>query len=94
MDDRISPPRPDLQALGIEFGPTPVLAIGKDVYCDTSFQLFTLQAIFPEEALPTAPLENLYRAWSTEVKHRALAIVPLKVLPQGMIADRAKMFCM
>jgi hypothetical protein len=67
-----------------------VLAIGKDIYCDSSLQLAVLQATFPDVALPSLPNEDAYRAWATELRSRAVAIVPVHKFPPEMIADRAK----
>lgn len=44
-------PRPDLQQLGINYRRIPLLAIGKDIYCDTSLILEKLEALFPGQKL-------------------------------------------
>ena len=40
-------PRPDLEALGINYRRIPIVAIGKDVYCDTLLILDKLERLFP-----------------------------------------------
>lgn len=45
------PPRPALQQLGITYRRIPVLAIGADVYFDTSLAVVALEEAFPEVSL-------------------------------------------
>jgi hypothetical protein len=88
----LNPPRKDLEALGITYGRIPILAIGKDVYCDSAFQIATLQRMFKEKALPTTHREDAYRAWGQELRSRSVSILPVKALSAEMLADRAKLF--
>ncbi|KAJ8115149.1 hypothetical protein OPT61_g3136 [Boeremia exigua] len=44
-------PRPDIQQLGINYRRIPVLAIGRDIYCDTSLMLEKLETLFPGQGL-------------------------------------------
>lgn len=92
---RLSPPRKELEALGITYGRIPVDAVGKDVYCDSSFQLATLQSLFPTTALSRTATEDAYRAWGTELRQMAVAlnaVTPAKAFTPEFIADRAKIF--
>ena len=43
----ITMPRPDLASLGVKYRRIPVVAIGKDFYCDTLLILEKLEKIFP-----------------------------------------------
>jgi hypothetical protein len=86
----LNPPRFELFQLGIKYGRVPVLAIGKDIYCDSSLQLAALQATFVNQALPTSLNEDAYRAWGIEMRSRAVAVVPVQKFPPEIIADRAK----
>lgn len=43
-------PRPELsELLGIAYRRIPVLAIGNDVYCDTSLIVSTLERVYPQD---------------------------------------------
>lgn len=68
-------PRPDLKALGVNYRRIPVLAIGRDIYCDTRLQLKALEAHFPASAknpslsLPTpehAAICALFERWAID----------------------------
>lgn len=64
-------PRPDLQAIGVNYRRIPVMAIGKDVYCDTRIILRKLEQLFPEGAIgATSPdglaVQKLFEVWHVE----------------------------
>lgn len=44
-------PRPDLERLGINYRRIPLLAIGRDVFCDTRIIIEKLEQLFPDGAL-------------------------------------------
>lgn len=44
-------PRPDLKALGVAYRKIPVLAIGRDIYCDTRLIIEKLEQLFPDSRL-------------------------------------------
>lgn len=51
-------PRPDLAALGVQYRRIPVLAIGKDIYCDTRLIIDKLEQRFPSGALGAQATDN------------------------------------
>jgi glutathione S-transferase len=62
-------PRPDFQNLGLSYRRIPVLAIGRDVYCDTALILRKLETLFPKEPLGVSDhrekaIEDLLEQWS------------------------------
>ncbi|CAI6094818.1 unnamed protein product [Clonostachys chloroleuca] len=62
-------PRPDLEALGINYRRIPVLAIGRDVYFDTRLILEKLEQMIPGETLGATDaqgraFEKLFRDWA------------------------------
>lgn len=64
-------PRPDLQAIGVNYRRIPLMAIGKDVYCDTRIILRKLEQLFPEGAIgATSPdglaIQKLFEIWHVE----------------------------
>jgi len=44
-------PRPDLQRLGINYRRIPLVAIGRDIYCDTRLIIAKFETLFPDGAL-------------------------------------------
>ena len=64
-------PRPDLAAIGVNYRRIPIMAIGKDIYCDTRIILFKLEELFPEGNLsPPTPegqaFQKLLEVWHVE----------------------------
>lgn len=78
-------PRPDLAALGVQYRRIPVLAIGRDLYCDTRLILEKLEERYPDGALGAKDndhdgkaLEKLLDIWTTDggVFARAAELIP------------------
>lgn len=76
-------PRPDLRELGIAYRRIPLLAIGRDVYCDTRLILRKLEQRFPDGALGATgsdqkALERLLERWTVDggVFARAASLIP------------------
>lgn len=61
-------PRPDVNALGVSYRRIPIMAIGKDVYCDSRLILHKLEKLFPNGTMgATEPdqkvVERLLEKW-------------------------------
>jgi glutathione S-transferase len=61
-------PRPVLQQLGIQYRRIPILAIGRDIYCDTRLIIDKLEELFPENRIGSRSpfekgLEHLFENW-------------------------------
>ena len=76
-------PRPDVKALGINYRRIPLMAVGKDVYCDTRICLQKLEKMFPDGALGSSlpeqhALEKLFEIWTIDggVFNRASQLIP------------------
>jgi len=76
-------PRADLDALGVKYRRIPVMAIGRDVYCDTRLILRKLEEKFADGALgATTPehkaIERLLEKWMVEgsVFNRGASLIP------------------
>ncbi len=76
-------PRPDLALLNVHYRRIPIMAIGRDVYCDTRIQLRKLEQLFPGSTLsPTSPeaatLQKLFEIWTIEggLFTRASQLIP------------------
>lgn len=76
-------PRPDLEAIGVKYRRIPVMAIGRDVYCDTRLMLDKLEQLFPEGVLGASQpdqkaVEKLLEKWTIDagVFARASQLIP------------------
>ncbi|KIX10002.1 uncharacterized protein Z518_01083 [Rhinocladiella mackenziei CBS 650.93] len=76
-------PRPDIHALGVKYRRIPVMAVGRDVYCDSRIILRKLEEFFPDGALGASSaeekaIEKLLEIWAIEsgVFARASQLIP------------------
>ncbi|KAK7511890.1 glutathione S-transferase [Phyllosticta citriasiana] len=76
-------PRPDLSALGVSYRRIPVMAMGRDIYCDTRLMLRKLEEQFPQGALGARggeqrAIQRLLDRWITDggVFTRAASSMP------------------
>lgn len=94
-------PRPDLEALNVNYRRIPLLSIGKDVYCDTRLILRKLEALFPRGALGGATgdqvlIQRLLERYTGDagVFGKAVALIPLdspNMNNEKFIADRERL---
>lgn len=68
----VTMPRPDLAAIGVSYRRIPVVAIGKDIYCDTLLIIQKLEALIPGSNLGAQTgvgklLERLLEKWTDVV---------------------------
>jgi len=103
------PPRPQLvDLLGLHYRRIPVLAIGRDVYCDTSLIAVKLEERFPAAAgykTIFPPLKSggrsdpvaqqlLALAWTDRMLFlKAAATIPWSKVPKAFVEDRSKVLC-
>ncbi|EMC95726.1 hypothetical protein BAUCODRAFT_123025 [Baudoinia panamericana UAMH 10762] len=87
-------PRPDLEALGITYRRIPLLAIGKDVYCDSSLIIDTImQHLAKAGAVPTSSADKAFQDWGNATFHAALGMIPSAALQdKAFVKDRASIF--
>lgn len=100
-DQPITLPRLDMKALGVNYRRIPIVALGRDVFCDTLCILDTLETLFPSNDLratnPTdRALEKLLEKWTDVVVFKpAVEAVP-STLPLGrdpaFIKDRTELW--
>lgn len=76
-------PRPDLKLLNVNYRRIPLLAIGKDVYCDTRIILQKLEDFFPEGCLGASEpdqkaIQKLLETWAIQAGlfNRASQLIP------------------
>ncbi|KZM20194.1 uncharacterized protein EKO05_0001098 [Ascochyta rabiei] len=83
-------PRPILEKLDIQYRRIPLLAFGKDVYCDTSLIIDELQARYG--ALPTSQADKAYEIFGVQIFNSVLNVVPTVALTPEFIKDRVTIF--
>ena len=83
-------PRPLLSKLDITYRRIPLLALGKDVYADTSLIIDELQARYNK--LPTTPADKAYEVFGVQIFATALTVIPTEALTQEFIKDRLTIF--
>lgn len=76
-------PRPDLDSIGVRYRRIPVMAIGRDVYCDTRLMLDKLEQLFPEGSLGASQpdqkaVQTLLEKWTIDAGlfTRASQLIP------------------
>ncbi len=79
-------PREDISALGLTYRRIPVMAIGRDVYCDSRLMLQKLEERFPDGALGASEpdqraVEKLLESWTIDggIFARASQAIPLEM---------------
>ncbi|KAF2815955.1 uncharacterized protein BDZ99DRAFT_514579 [Mytilinidion resinicola] len=83
-------PRPTLSALGITYRRIPVLAMGKDVYCDTSIIIdAVLEKLAP--GFPRMRAEKAYEAFGRALFSSAMGLIG-RVPDEAMLQDRKTIF--
>ncbi|KAF2106450.1 hypothetical protein BDV96DRAFT_590965 [Lophiotrema nucula] len=97
-DECIQPaymPRPDLASININYRRIPILAIGKDIYCDSRLIIKTLEERFPGSNLSPrtsqeAGIKKLFESWSIDGGLFANAV---KLIPywtsKSLLKDKA-----
>ncbi|KAH7025423.1 hypothetical protein B0J12DRAFT_585251, partial [Macrophomina phaseolina] len=83
-------PRPDLQEFGITHRRIPVLAIGKDIYCDTAAITKVVQQKLG--SVPAGPAEKAFEAFGARLFDSMLHVVPATVLTETFKRDRETIF--
>ncbi|KAI4592205.1 hypothetical protein KJ359_011444 [Pestalotiopsis sp. 9143b] len=82
-------PRPDLAALGITHRRIPILAIGKDIYCDSAAAVDALEGL--SSALRSSPADKAFEAYGNSLIGVMLRSVDVDSMP-GLVQDRATIF--
>ena len=86
-------PRPQLESLGITYRRIPVLAIGKDVYCDTSLivaRILELQGA--QGRLHQHPAAAAFERWADWAFSAGHVLIPPQMLTPDWIKDRETIF--
>jgi glutathione S-transferase len=89
-DQPIVLPRPILEKLDITYRRIPVLAIGKDIYANSSLIIDEITSRF--NALLTTPADKAYEQFGIEIFTSALNVIPVAALTPEFIKDRETIF--
>ena len=76
--------------MGITYRRIPVLAIGKDIYCDSAKQILALQHAYGH--LPTNPADRAFEAFGTAVFVGALGCMDPRLFTDDVKKDRVTIF--
>jgi len=85
-------PRKDLEALGVTYRRIPVLAIGKDVYCDSSLIIDVILDKLAKNELPRSTADKAWESWGYETFMSVLPLIPHAVLSPDFVKDRETIF--
>lgn len=85
-------PRPELEKLDITYRRIPLLAVGKDVYADSSLICDIITKKLAPGKIPTSPADDAYNIWGSTVFSEILSLIPGEVLTDGFVKDRAPIF--
>lgn len=85
-------PRKDLEALGITYRRIPVLAVGKDVYCDSALIIDIINDKIGQYQVPESPADKAWEAWGHDAFFEILTLIPLEVLTDDFVKDRQTIF--
>jgi glutathione S-transferase len=87
-------PRPDLKALSITYRRIPLLAIGRDVYADSSAILSAiLNRLGAAKKIETTPADAAYEVWGNETFKSVLPLLPPQATQsEAFVKDRESIF--
>lgn len=93
-DQPVVLPRPDLEALGITYRRIPLLAIGRDVYCDSSLIFdVVLSHLGAANKVPTSVADKAWETWGYETFLAVLTLAPDAVVDdKKFVKDRETIF--
>lgn len=92
-DQPIVLPRKDLEELGITYRRIPILAIGKDVYCDSSLIIDVIvSTLVKSGSIETSPADKAFEDWGSTVFQESLGLVPQQALSPEFVKDRETIF--
>lgn len=92
-DQPVVLPRKDLEALGITYRRIPLLAVGKDVYCDSSLIVdIAVSKLAKQGSIITSPADKAYEDWGGNAFQEMLGLVPQQALTPEFVKDRETIF--
>lgn len=92
-DQPVVLPRPDLEALGITYRRIPLLAVGRDVYCDSSLIFDVVLNKLAKTQLPSTPADKAWETYGYEAFVAVLTLMPGAILDnKDFVKDRETIF--
>ncbi|KXT10188.1 hypothetical protein AC579_8199 [Pseudocercospora musae] len=83
-------PRKDLENLGITYRRIPLLAVGKDVYIDSSKIIDIISTSLGK--IRQSSSDKAFQVWGDTVFQEVLTLIPMKVLTPDFVKDRQTIF--
>lgn len=92
-DQPVVLPRPDLEALAITYRRIPLLAVGRDVYCDSSLIIDVVLDKLAKGKVPTSPTDKAWESWGYQLFVAVLTLAPNAVVDnKDFVKDRQDIF--
>ena len=92
-DQPVVLPRPDLEALGITYRRIPLLAVGKDVYCDSSLIIDVILNKLAPGKVPTSIADKAWESWGYDTFVAVLLLAPDAIVDnKDFVKDRETIF--
>lgn len=86
-------PRPDLEALGITYRRIPLLAVGRDVYADSSAIIdVILNQLGGKDKIQTSKADKAYETWGNDTFKSIMPLLPEQAMTPGFVKDRETIF--
>ncbi|CAK1359934.1 uncharacterized protein RHO25_003282 [Cercospora beticola] len=83
-------PRPDLEKLGVTYRRIPIIALGKDVYVDSSKIIDLILAKLGK--VQQNPADKAYETYGVNLFAEVLSLIPLEILTPEFVKDRGTIF--
>ena len=85
-------PRPELEKIGVNYRRIPVMAVGKDVYCDSQAIIDYIMGHYEGPVLPkSAPIPAM-KVLGDNIFRTAMICIPPQALTPEFVKDRAPVF--
>ncbi|CZT18046.1 uncharacterized protein RCC_03884 [Ramularia collo-cygni] len=85
-------PRPELESIGITYRRVPILAVGKDIYCDSKVQQRVILEKLAKKKIPTSIADRAWEEWGFVVFDQTLGLAPGKVMTPEFQKDRGSIY--
>ncbi|KAF7185719.1 hypothetical protein HII31_12950 [Pseudocercospora fuligena] len=85
-------PRPDLVSIGITYRRVPILAVGKDIYCDSKVIFDVVLSKLAKKHVPTSPADQAWEQWGFNAFADTLGLAPHSLMTPEFVKDRQTIY--
>ncbi|SMQ54709.1 unnamed protein product [Zymoseptoria tritici ST99CH_3D7] len=85
-------PRPELESIGITYRRVPILAVGKDIYCDSKVQQRVILERLAKKQIPTSIHDRAWEEWGFVAFDQTLGLAPGKLMTPEFAKDRGSIY--